>query len=69
MRRAGGGGRVMASATKKKNVAQNRKPSFGCSTLNPKKLDAGSRTIRAGVPCTLLLRIEAVGFPPVGLLL
>ena len=36
---------------------------------NPKKLETGLRTNRAGIPYTLLLRIEAIGFPTFGLLL
>ena len=38
-------------------------------TVNPKKLETGLRTNSAGIPYTLLLRIEAVGFPTFGLLL
>ena len=37
--------------------------------VNPKKLETGLRTIRAGILYTLLLRIEAIGFPTFGLLL
>ena len=37
--------------------------------VNPKKLETGLRTISAGIPYTLLLRIEAIGFPTFGLLL
>ena len=37
--------------------------------VNPKVLDTGLRTIGAGVPYTLRLRIEAMGFPTCGLLL
>ena len=37
--------------------------------VNPKKLETGSRTISAGIPYTLFLRIEAIGFPRFGLLL
>ena len=37
------------------------------STLNSKKLETGLRTNSAGIPYTLLLRIQAVGFPIVGL--
>ena len=37
---------------------------------NPKSLETGLRTITAGIPYTfLLLGIEAIGFPPFGLLL
>ena len=39
------------------------------STINPKKLETGIRTISAGIPYTLLLRIEAIRFPTFGLLL
>ena len=35
----------------------------------PKKLETGLRTISAGIPYTLLLRIEAIEFPTSGLLL
>ena len=37
--------------------------------VNPKKLETRCRTNCAGIPYTLLLRIEAIGFPTVGLLL
>ena len=37
--------------------------------INPKKLETGLRTNSAGIPYTLLLRIEAAGFPTLGLLL
>ena len=37
--------------------------------VSPKKLEAGLRTISAGIPSTLLLRIEAIRFPSFGLLL
>ena len=37
--------------------------------VTPKKLETGLRTISAGIPYTLLLRIEAIGFPTFGLLL
>ena len=37
--------------------------------VNPKKLEAGLRTNSAGIPYTLLLGIEAIGFPTFGLLL
>ena len=35
----------------------------------PLKLENGLRPNSAGIPCTLLLRIEAIGFPTLGLLL
>ena len=38
-------------------------------TVNPKKLEAGLRTNSAGITYTLLLRIEATGFPTFGHLL
>ena len=38
-------------------------------TVNPMKLETGLRPNSAGIPYTLLLRIEAIGFPTVGLLL
>ena len=37
--------------------------------VNPKKLETGLRTISAGIPCVLLFKIEATGFPTFGLLL
>ena len=37
--------------------------------VNPRKLETGLRTNRAGIPYPLLLRIEAIGFPTFGLLL
>ena len=37
--------------------------------VNPKKLETGLRTNSAGIPYTLLLRIEAIGFPTFWLLL
>ena len=37
--------------------------------VNPIKLETGKRTNSAGIPYTLLLRIEAIGFPTFGLLL
>ena len=37
--------------------------------VNPIKLQTGLRPNSAGIPYTLLLRIEAMGFPTVGLLL
>ena len=39
------------------------------STVNPIKLEAGLRPNSAGIPYTLLLRIEAIGFPTFRLLL
>ena len=36
---------------------------------NPKKLETGLRTSSAGIPYTLRLRIEAIGFPTFGLVL
>ena len=36
--------------------------------VNLKKLEAGLRTNSAGIPYTLLLRVEAIGFPTFGLL-
>ena len=35
----------------------------------PKKLETGLRSNSAGIPYTLVLRIEAIGFPTFGLLL
>ena len=37
--------------------------------VNPQKLETGLRPNSAGIPYTLLLRIEAIGFPTFGLLL
>ena len=37
--------------------------------VNSIKLETGSRPNSAGIPYTLLLRIEAMGFPTFGLLL
>ena len=42
--------------------------SFKGSIVDPKKLETGFRTISAGIPCALLLRIEAIGFPTFWLL-
>ena len=44
---------------------------FSCSgpIVDPKKLETGLRTVSAGIPYTFLIRIEAVGFPTLGLLL
>ena len=36
--------------------------------VNPRKLETGLRPTSAGIPYTLLLRTEAVGFPTFGLL-
>ena len=36
--------------------------------VNPKKLETALRTNNAGIPYTLLLRVEATGFPIFGLL-
>ena len=36
--------------------------------VNHKKLEAGLKTKSAGIPSTLLLRIEAIGFLTLGLL-
>ena len=38
-------------------------------TVNPIKLETGLRPNSAGIPHTVLLRIEAIGFPTFGLLL
>ena len=38
-------------------------------TVNPIKLETGLRPNSAGIPYTLLLRTEAIGFPTFGLLL
>ena len=38
-------------------------------TVNPKKLETGLRSNSAGIPYTLLFRIEAIGFLTFGLLL
>ena len=38
-------------------------------TVNPRKLETGLRPNSAGIPYTLLLRIEATGFPTFWLLL
>ena len=39
------------------------------NTVSPIKLETRLRQISAGIPYTLLLRIEAIGFPTFGLLL
>ena len=36
------------------------------SIVSHKKLEAGFRTISAGIPYTLLFRVEAFGFPTFG---
>ena len=41
----------------------------GVYTAMPIKLETGLRPNSAGIPYTLLLRIEAIGFPPFWLLL
>ena len=38
------------------------------SIVSHKKLEAGFRTISAGIPYTLLFRVEAFGFPTFGFL-
>ena len=42
---------------------------YGFYTVNPIKLEAGLRPDSVGIPYTLLLRIEAMGFPTLWLLL
>ena len=37
-------------------------------TVNPIKLETGLRPNSAGIPSTVLLRIEAIGFPTFGLI-
>ena len=49
---------------KPQNLKSSKSPA-----VNPKKLETGLRTNSAGFPYTLLLRIEAIGFPTLGLLL
>ena len=50
-----------------------KKPRRAClrakSTAKAIQLETGLRPNSAGIPCTLLLRIEAMGFPTFGLLL
>ena len=41
----------------------------GLPTVSPIKLEIGLRPNSAGIPCTLLLRIEAMGLPTFRLLL
>ena len=43
--------------------------SLGFRVLNPIKWETGLRPNSAGIPYTLLFRIEALGFPTFGLLL
>ena len=38
----------------------------GVHIVNPKKLETWLRTNSAGIPYTLLLKIEAIGFPTFG---
>ena len=40
---------------------------FALGMVNPKKLETGLRTTSAGIPLTLVFRIEAIGFPIFGL--
>ena len=42
---------------------------WSLDTVNPLKLETGLRPNSAGIPYTLLLRIEVMGFPTFGLLL
>ena len=42
---------------------------FGGCAANPIKLETGFRPNSAGIPYSLLLRIEAIGFPTFGFLL
>ena len=42
---------------------------WGLHIVNPIKLETGLRPNSAGIPYTVLLRIEAIGFPTLGLLL
>ena len=42
-------------------------PYLNYPIVNPKKLETGLRTNSAGIPYTLPLRIEAMGFPTFGL--
>ena len=53
----------------KAKVSQSPLPPFEPYTVNPIKLETGSRPNSAGIPYTLLLRIEATGFPTFRLLL
>ena len=43
-------------------------PTASC-IVNPKKLETVLRTNSAGIPYSLLFRIEAIGFPTFGILL
>ena len=56
----------MGSMGKHPARAINLKPSIG---VNPIKLETGLRPKSAGMPYTLLLRIEAMAFPTFRLLL
>ena len=40
----------------------------GFQVTSPKKLETGLRTVSDGIPCALLFRTEAIGFPTFGLL-
>ena len=42
---------------------------YGLSTVSPIKLETGLRPNSAGTPYTLLIKIEAIGFPTFRLLL
>ena len=55
-------------------ILKSRRPKKGVGyeplgTVNPIKLETGLRPDSAGIPYTLLSRIEAIGFPAFGLLL
>ena len=51
-------------------VAVGRGPHVAAHFIvNPIELETGLRPNSAGIPYTLLLRIEAIGFPTFGLLL
>ena len=59
------------AAVATREAAGNRLLHFrgsGC-TVNPIKLETGLRLNSAGIPFTLLFRIEAIGFPAFRLLL
>ena len=58
-----------AKARKRANCHLEPKALSLHPVANPKKLETGLRTNRAGVPSASLLRIEAVGFPTFLLLL
>ena len=51
------------------NLSKSGSRPSGPFTVNPIKLETGVRPNSAGIPYTLLLRIEAMGFPTFGLLL